>query len=327
MSDFRLFEKCGIFSMRAVIYVRRRQPNGALEFVIFLMLAIPVGAYYLLKWVIGGIAALNSYTANPENIKARIPKVSASDMVEVDRLDGVSFENFVAGLLAGAGYDGVETTKASGDYGVDIVAARGGEKYVFQCKCYASNLGVKPVQEIYSGAGMYHADVAVVVTNAHFTQNAITLADELGVLLWDREKLMDMIGHAKSECKQESIVAPSNITQTTRAYQEGKDIPKQVLSMEKMEDDTMATTIGAGKYVFGENISLGRYDLIAVSGVGMLKLEKLSDGEWDEEWINFGVENYCAKTYYGLSLPEGRYFEVTGNVSFEISKAKMIEID
>lgn len=77
----------------------------------------------------------------------------------------------------------------------------------------------------------------------------------------------------------------------------------------------MATTLGAGKYVLGENIPQGKYDLKAVSGSGML--------QFGEEWMMFGVEKDCAKTYHGLSVS----FEITGNVVFEITKATMIEVE
>ena len=89
----------------------------------------------------------------------------------------------------------------------------------------------------------------------------------------------------------------------------------------------MATKLGAGKYVFGENIPEGKYNLKAISGEGLLLIQKFENGEWDEEAIDFGTEKYCAKTYHGLSLPKGWYFKVTDNVVFEITRATMIEIE
>ena len=77
----------------------------------------------------------------------------------------------------------------------------------------------------------------------------------------------------------------------------------------------MATTLGAGKYVMGENIPKGKYDLKAISGRGIL--------QFGEEFMMFGVEKDCAKTYHGVSAS----FEVTGSVVFEITKATMIEIE
>ena len=89
----------------------------------------------------------------------------------------------------------------------------------------------------------------------------------------------------------------------------------------------MATTLGAGKYVFGVDIPEGRYNLKAISGSGGLEIQKLIDGTWEEEYMSFGVEMHNTQTYHGLSLPKNRYFEVSGNVIFEITKAAMIEIE
>jgi restriction system protein len=86
-------------------------------------------------------------------------------MYVIDGMDGIAFENFVAKLLRNNGYKKVEITKASVDYGVDIIAVKDSKNYAFQCKCYSSNLGIKPIQQVYSDAKMYRADAAVVVTN------------------------------------------------------------------------------------------------------------------------------------------------------------------
>ena len=117
-------------------------------------------------------------------------------MTEIDAMSGVDFERYVAELLEDNGFENVSCTKASGDYGVDIVAERYDDVYAFQCKRYHGNLGVKSVQEVYSGAKMYHAEYAIVVTNSYFTPNAVKLARELGVELWDRDKLTVLIERA-----------------------------------------------------------------------------------------------------------------------------------
>lgn len=89
----------------------------------------------------------------------------------------------------------------------------------------------------------------------------------------------------------------------------------------------MAVKLGAGKYVFGENIPLGIYNLKVISGEGTLTMQKLKGTEWGEDWFDFGKDEGYIKSYHGLSLPEGKWFEVEGDVIFEISKAKMLEID
>ena len=88
----------------------------------------------------------------------------------------------------------------------------------------------------------------------------------------------------------------------------------------------MATILGAGKYVFGVDIPEGKYTIKATSGRGMLKIQ-ISNKPNLEEWMLFGVFKDCTKTYYGLSLPRGWYFEVTDNVVFEITKSIAIKVD
>ncbi|HIT01425.1 MAG TPA: restriction endonuclease [Candidatus Enterenecus merdae] len=150
---------------------RRRLPG---------ILRIPLAVFLPVRWIVKGIVYL--YRSKPLTL------VSAN----VDGMDGVEFERFVAGLLRRNGYADVELTRASGDYGVDVIAQRDGLRYAIQCKRYSGHLGVKAVQEVYAGARMYEADVCAVATNSFFTAAAQTLAEELGVLLWDRQELERM---------------------------------------------------------------------------------------------------------------------------------------
>ena len=73
--------------------------------------------------------------------------------------------------------------------GVDIFAEKDGVRWAFQCKYYTNPVGVRAVQEIYSGRDFYHCMVGVVMTNSRFTKNAVTLANELNILLWDGNML------------------------------------------------------------------------------------------------------------------------------------------
>lgn len=103
------------------------------------------------------------------------------DFSKIDEMEGHRFEYFIAKVLRENGFKNVNVTKASGDYGVDITANKDNQKWAFQCKRYSSNLGLKPIQEIYAGAKKYGADKAVVFTNVYFTPNAQTLAKTLNV--------------------------------------------------------------------------------------------------------------------------------------------------
>jgi restriction system protein len=114
-------------------------------------------------------------------------------LAAVDAMDGHEFEYFCAELLKENGFVNVEVTQASGDFGVDVLAEKDGVTYAVQCKCYSDKVGNHAVQEATSGAQYYHRMVAVVLTNSTFTPAAIETAQKTNVLLWDREKLKEMM--------------------------------------------------------------------------------------------------------------------------------------
>lgn len=111
----------------------------------------------------------------------------------IDHMDGSDFERWCAELLSKSGFSSVVISGKSGDQGVDIFAEKDGIKYAVQCKCYSSNLGNSPVQEVFAGMNMFDCQVGVVMTNQYFTEGAQALARMIGVLLWDRDTLDRMI--------------------------------------------------------------------------------------------------------------------------------------
>ena len=158
----------------------KRIPKKTLELVLWLLLGIPMAIFAVFKLIFTGSVKLRNRLA------ARLE--------EIDQMDGFSFEYYIAELLKEHGFRQVVVTGGSGDFGVDITAVIGNTKYAFQCKNYQRNIGVTPIQEVYSGAPMYKASVCVVVTNAYFTPHAIELARSLGVRLWDRDVLYRLMG-------------------------------------------------------------------------------------------------------------------------------------
>lgn len=124
--------------------------------------------------------------------------VEAVKKSNLDGMTGEEFEVFCAGLLLNDGFTDVQLTKGSGDRGVDITACKDGVKYVFQCKCYSSSVGNAAVQEVFSGKAIYDADVAVVLTNNYFTEQAKSDAARLRVRLWDRDRLAQLLENSKN---------------------------------------------------------------------------------------------------------------------------------
>ena len=122
------------------------------------------------------------------------PKFSAEmPLYVIDHMEGHDFERWCAALLKRNGFTSVEVTQRSNDQGVDIVAVKDGIRYAIQCKCYSSELGNKPIQEVHTGKYIYHCQVGAVMTNCYFTTGAKEAADATGTLLWDRDKLKEML--------------------------------------------------------------------------------------------------------------------------------------
>ncbi len=111
----------------------------------------------------------------------------------LDLMEGHDFEYFCAELLRRRGFQEVEVTRGSGDYGIDILAEKEGVTYAIQCKCYGSPVGVKAVQEAYAGRDYYDCMVGAVLTNQYFTKPAVEAAKKLKILLWDRGYLESMM--------------------------------------------------------------------------------------------------------------------------------------
>lgn len=126
-------------------------------------------------------------------------QISALKLEEVDTMNGHEFEQFCIALLLDNGFQKVSGTKTSGDQGIDILAEKDGIKYGIQCKCYSTDLGNTPIQEAFAGKSIYKCHVAAVMTNRYFTTGGREAAQGTGVLLWDRNKLQEMIMTAQAK--------------------------------------------------------------------------------------------------------------------------------
>lgn len=97
---------------------------------------------------------------------------------------GYVFEEVVARELEKQGYQ-VELTPKSRDFGVDIIARKGGRKIAIQVKNTKKPVGVKAVQEVVAGKRHYKCNEAWVVSKSGFTKNAVELARDNKVELVD----------------------------------------------------------------------------------------------------------------------------------------------
>ena len=104
--------------------------------------------------------------------------------------NGIDFEHWCSRKIEEQGWV-VVVTKASGDQGVDVVASRDSITVAVQCKRYSTPIGNKAVQEAFSGAKHYNADLAVVIGTGGFTVSAQELARATNVILLDAEMIGD----------------------------------------------------------------------------------------------------------------------------------------
>ncbi|MFM7315800.1 MAG: restriction endonuclease, partial [bacterium] len=75
------------------------------------------------------------------NKKINIAKTSIK---EVDEMDGLEFELFIADIFKLKGYT-IETTPVSGDFGVDLILNKNSIKSALQAKRYTGNVGVSAI--------------------------------------------------------------------------------------------------------------------------------------------------------------------------------------
>jgi len=105
-----------------------------------------------------------------------------------DAMTGEEFEDWLAALFRAAGWR-VRHTRATGDFGADLVLGKSGDDVVVQAKRQGRPVGVAAVQQAAAARMHYGADRAMVVTNATFTPAALELAATNAVVLWDRDDI------------------------------------------------------------------------------------------------------------------------------------------
>lgn len=184
--------------------------------VVFVIIIIAILAGYIVLFSLFEGKSPNTQTINtptttkshsiPNRKRKRKRRPNINEILDnIDKMKGTEFEQYIKNLLKSSGFQQVEITKATGDFGADIVAYKDGAKYIFQCKRYGKNLGIKPIQEIHTAKRHYHSNYEVVITNSYFTENAKILAIESGVLLYDRNVLSNMIKKNGSELSLPNI--------------------------------------------------------------------------------------------------------------------------
>lgn len=120
-------------------------------------------------------------------------KLRALSAAQVDKMDGFQFEHYVAGLLQYQGFTNIQVTQARGDYGIDVIAVKDGQRWAVQSKRYSKPVAQEAIREAVAGAVYYQCQRSMVVTTSSFTKHARDLARSNGTVLVDRDKLAEWI--------------------------------------------------------------------------------------------------------------------------------------
>jgi hypothetical protein len=104
----------------------------------------------------------------------------------------IEFESYLERVFHELGYH-VETTKVTGDQGVDLVLQSRGIRIAVQVKGYVSSVSNGAIQEAYTGKAHYRCDACVVITNSRFTSSACELAESVRCVLVDEDMLPKVI--------------------------------------------------------------------------------------------------------------------------------------
>lgn len=117
---------------------------------------------------------------------------------DVDNLSGVEFENVCQALVEKMGFT-TQTTKASGDGGIDLIAYNSqpllSGKYIIQCKRYTGSVGEPIIRDLYGVVTAERANKGILMTTGQFTKSAIAFSNAKPIELIDGEKLKALLAN------------------------------------------------------------------------------------------------------------------------------------
>ena len=134
--------------------------------------------------------------AAEEEERAQREAFAESIGFDIDKLSGIEFENVCQVLVEKMGFT-TQTTKASGDGGIDLIAYNHqpllSGKYIIQCKRYAGSVGEPIIRDLYGVVMSERANKGILMTTGHFTKSAIGLAEGKPIELIDGIKLKELL--------------------------------------------------------------------------------------------------------------------------------------
>lgn len=184
--------------------MRRRKPNSPAELIVSLVALSTLASIYfwqeqgtansdgaaVLLFSLGLLIVVVAALIIAYVLRER--RLRALRLADIDNMDGLQFEQYVARLFQHRGFQ-VKVTRASGDLGVDIIARSRDRSYAVQVKRVHAAVSRRAVSDAVAGKTHYGCHSAMVVTNSYFTQGAKDLAVSTRCELVNRDTLANWI--------------------------------------------------------------------------------------------------------------------------------------
>lgn len=172
---------------------RHSRAHGDASFIVFVLLCATLWTHrtqlvYIAYAALGVVACLLLLRLCWKLIKHR----HFTRLRDIDSMDGLEFEQYVAELLRNNGFRKVSLTEQY-DLGVDIIAEKDGIRWGIQVKRYSGLVKADAVRQVVTGLRLYDCDRSMVITNSTYSAVAKRLAAGNDCVLVDRMELNRLI--------------------------------------------------------------------------------------------------------------------------------------
>jgi len=182
-------------------YRRRRKSNNGTLVLIVLLLIVAVGngksaqtlqQIFAILLLLAALVIAAIFFFRMCQRQRELQKLRALEMVDIDVMDGLEFEKFIAKVMASRGFTKVQLTERY-DYGVDIIAHKDGVRWGVQVKRYSRMVKAEAVRQVVTALNKYKCQRAMVVTNSTFSRPAKVLAETNDCVLIGKDELAEWI--------------------------------------------------------------------------------------------------------------------------------------
>lgn len=199
------------FGFHALSKVRPPPATNADQFRDAILVTMAQVAGVFLQWLVPVallLAALTSWLGRRQRARLLSEAESRGASAPLQALSWREFEQLVGAYFERKGY-AVSFTPEGADGGVDVIARKGAETFLIQCKQWrATQVGVSVVRELFGVMAARGATGAYVVSIGPFTADARAFAEGRNITLLDANRLLRSTGRPASATPPTAPVSP-----------------------------------------------------------------------------------------------------------------------